>query len=280
LKKDPQTGKVNAKSEKEAEAILQAEDQYPEIKNARRPDLKKGEPNIDFKTDKGWVDIKTPEPSTHRTLAQQAQDIADKSKLYDPDVKVLVNLNSIPEAERAGGVLGSQMLLEREDWRAIRLANGDFSGAKLSGSGFANCRFESCNFSNTELLSANLRQCQFLNCQFINADLRGLTAERCDFSDSDFARADLTDTVLRGCLLANCVLDWSWLVRTDLRFANLNGVRMESARLLRTKLYNENRFLFAVPHKITAQEIDVSPDGDGSRLTGKDALERLQLKTA
>lgn len=101
LRKDPQSKKPNVKSEREAEAILQAEQEYPEIKNARRPDLSKGEPNIDFKTDDGWIDVKSAEPRPQRTLAQQAQDIADKSKLYDPDVKLLVDINNVPASERA-----------------------------------------------------------------------------------------------------------------------------------------------------------------------------------
>lgn len=100
LSKDPQTGKPNLKSESEAETILQAEDEYPEIKNPRRPDLQKGEPNLDFKTDSGWVDVKTPEPSPYRTLAQQAQDIADKTKLYDPNVKVILDLNKLTSTDR------------------------------------------------------------------------------------------------------------------------------------------------------------------------------------
>jgi hypothetical protein len=59
-----------------------------------------GEPNLDFKTDNGWVDVKTVEPNPYRTLAQQAQDIADKSNLYDPDVKVLLDLDKLPAADR------------------------------------------------------------------------------------------------------------------------------------------------------------------------------------
>ena len=102
LSKDPQTGKPNLKSEKEAEAILEAEDQYPAIKNFRRPDLKKGEPNLEFKTDNGWVEVKTPEPGPYRPLAQQARDIADKAKGYDPDVTILLDLNKLPAADRPG----------------------------------------------------------------------------------------------------------------------------------------------------------------------------------
>lgn len=100
LSKDPQTLETNAKSQKEAEAILQAEQKYPEIKNPRRPNLGKGEPNLDFKTDDGWVDVKSPESSKYRSLSQQASDIAEKSNLYDQDVKVVLDLNKVAEAQR------------------------------------------------------------------------------------------------------------------------------------------------------------------------------------
>src|SRR5882672_1837984 len=60
----------------------------------------------------------------------------------------------------------------------------------------------------------------------MNADMRGLRAEGCDFTASDFTRADLTDAILPGSVLTNCVFDWSWLVRTDLRSATLTGVRL------------------------------------------------------
>jgi hypothetical protein len=115
LRKDPQTGKPSPKSDKEAEAILQAEEQYPDITNPRRPNLQRGEPNLDFKTDKGWVDVKTPEPGPFRDLNLQARDIADKSRLYDPDVKVLVDLNNIPPADRGAFV------------EALRTSGGDMS---------------------------------------------------------------------------------------------------------------------------------------------------------
>jgi len=132
----------------------------------------------------------------------------------------------------------------------------------------------------TAFLSAHFTNCRFENCRFMNADMRGLRAEGCDFTASDFTRADLTDAILPGSVLTNCVFDWSWLVRTDLRSATLTGVRLENARLLRTKLYNERRYQFARPSKM-AKELDVSPEGDASLLAGIEGLERLlELRTA
>lgn len=176
---------------------------------------------------------------------------------------------------------GRQLIAEGEQWTAVHLSECDASNSRLSGCHFTNCRLENCNFSNTAFLSARFLNCQFLACRFLNADLRGLIAEGCDFTGSNFTRADLTDAVLASNVLADCVLDWSWLVRTDLRFANLTGLHLENARLLRTKLYNEKRFSFARPAKITVQELDVSREGNASLLTGIEGLERLlELKTA
>lgn len=177
------------------------------------------------------------------------------------------------------GQRGKQLVLKGEHLADIQLNSSDFSGAKLSGCEFVNCRFEGCNFFNAELIAAKSRNCQFSRCQFTKADLRGLKAENCNFSGSDFTRADLTDAVLTGCVLTDCILDWAWLVRTDLRFANITGVSMENARLLRTKLYNEKQFQFALPSKITVREVDVSPTGDDTRLEGIEGLTRLQLRT-
>lgn len=95
---DPQTGKANPKSRSEAESILQAEDEGL-VKNARRPNLKKGEPNLDFIVDGGYAEIKTPE-TAHRSIAQNAKDIADKAPYYDGNVSVIVDLKKLKAPER------------------------------------------------------------------------------------------------------------------------------------------------------------------------------------
>lgn len=170
---------------------------------------------------------------------------------------------------------GRQLIVEGEQWTAVHLSGTDVSNAQLSGCKFTDCHFENCDLSNSALLSAQFLNCRFLKCQFVNADLRSLIADRCEFTGSNFTRADLTDAVLASSVLVDCVLDWSWLVRTDLRSANLTGVRLENARLLRTKLYNERQFRFVHPVAITVQELDLSREGNGSLLVGIEGLERL-----
>jgi len=96
---DPQTKKVSTKSAEEAKAILAAEEKGI-VKNARRPDLSKGEPNLDFIVDDGYADVKTPRPHPKNPLSQQAENIADKSRLCDPDVKMVVDMKKLNTAEQ------------------------------------------------------------------------------------------------------------------------------------------------------------------------------------
>jgi hypothetical protein len=105
LSKDPQTGKENRKSIDEAEAIVQAE-QEGLVQKAERPDLSKGDPNLDFKV-KGpppykWADVKT--PVNRGNLTTQAEGIGEKIVLQKAgagDVLHVIDLKNIPIAEKA-----------------------------------------------------------------------------------------------------------------------------------------------------------------------------------
>jgi len=105
LSTDPQTGKKNPKSIDEAETILQAEkERY--VENAKRPDLKKREPNLDFKIDGPppykWADVKT--PINRGDLTVMATGIGEKiilQKAGASDVLHIVELKNIPRAEKS-----------------------------------------------------------------------------------------------------------------------------------------------------------------------------------
>lgn len=112
---NPQTGKPDAKSRSEAQTILQAEDEGL-VKGARRPDLKKGEPNLDFKIEGGYADIKTPTDPDKRPLEQQAEDMAKKINGYDPDVIVIEDLKNLSYEQK---VQFKDELLKRADKNKI-----------------------------------------------------------------------------------------------------------------------------------------------------------------
>jgi hypothetical protein len=86
----------------EADSILQAETEGKVVGEARRTDPALGEPDLDFRmvapaTNKplGYVDIKTPVSASTRPIPEQALNIANKIKRYDPDVEVIVDLKNL-----------------------------------------------------------------------------------------------------------------------------------------------------------------------------------------
>ncbi len=102
LSKDPQTGKTDLNSISEANSILKAE-KIGYIENPKRPNLKSGDPNIDFKIDGpkpfNWADIKTPiKPNKYQSAIDQATNIA--KKIYDSDVMVIVDLKNLTKVEK------------------------------------------------------------------------------------------------------------------------------------------------------------------------------------
>ena len=100
LATDPQAGKPLLKSIEEAKSILQSEKEGL-FSNARRPNLAAGEPNLDFVTDQGYVDVKSAVDPSLRPIAKQAADVARSITHYDPDVNVLVDLKNLDAAQKA-----------------------------------------------------------------------------------------------------------------------------------------------------------------------------------
>ena len=95
------------KYESEADSVLQAEAEGKVVGEARRTDPALGEPNLDFRmTDPatrkplGYVDVKAPVGPGMRPLTQQADNIADKVKSYDPDVDVVIDLKNLNVADK------------------------------------------------------------------------------------------------------------------------------------------------------------------------------------
>jgi hypothetical protein len=105
LAKDPQLmgqeRSINPKSEEEACTVLQAENEGL-VSGAKRPDLKAGDPNYDYKTDapSKYTEIKVPRDGSLKDAAR----LGRKSGLQrgnDCDVTLLVNLMRLRPEERA-----------------------------------------------------------------------------------------------------------------------------------------------------------------------------------
>ena len=105
LAKDPQLmgqeRSINPKSEEEASTVIQAENEGL-VSGAKRPDLKAGDPNYDYKTDapSKYTEIKVPRDGSLKDAAR----LGRKSGLQrgnDCDVTLLVNLMRLRPEERA-----------------------------------------------------------------------------------------------------------------------------------------------------------------------------------
>lgn len=119
LSRDPQTGKQNPKAKKEAKAMMQAEEESI-FSNARRPDLKKGEPNIDFKTNEGWVEVKSAVDPAKRPISKQAADVASHTRGQDAEY-FLVDLKDLSSAEKS--VYKSELQSVGADMSKVRFIN-------------------------------------------------------------------------------------------------------------------------------------------------------------
>lgn len=100
LEIDPNTGTVSDKSKKEAETILQAE-QEGLVENPKRPDPL-NDPDFDFRVDGGFAEIKRPVSSSLRDLEDQASDIAGHILGYGlrENLKIIIDLRELTLREK------------------------------------------------------------------------------------------------------------------------------------------------------------------------------------
>ena len=89
---------------------------------------------------------------------------------------------------------------------------------------------------------------------------------RVDFSRANLAHANLT----------KCDLGWSWFTEADLRDATLDGVDLDGARLVETKLYNKRRFTLSATEQTLVKGVHIDPDGVGPGQSGLEALAFLR----
>ena len=124
---DPQTLNENPKSRAEARTVLQAEDLRLIQGKARRPDLSKGEPNLDFLLDDangktiGYAEIKTPVDPKLNPIVNQARDIAGNIRLYSPDVKIIIELKNLSPPDKA--IFKAELVKNGADIKKIIFVN-------------------------------------------------------------------------------------------------------------------------------------------------------------
>ena len=173
---------------------------------------------------------------------------------------------------------GAQLVLMDSFLSDITMSDENFSCAEIVRCRISNSHFKDCDFSYSLLIDSVFTACTFINCCFVKADLSGTDASGADFSESDFTRADLTDAIMKGANLTDCLFNWAWLVKTDLRGTILERVQFQGARMVGAKLYNQRKFAFGSLDRAVIKEIDLSPDGNGTKIGGVESIELLRRK--
>jgi uncharacterized protein YjbI with pentapeptide repeats/beta-lactamase regulating signal transducer with metallopeptidase domain len=119
------------------------------------------------------------------------------------------------------------------DFRGSKLANHDFSHAKLLGADFRGADLRSANFRGAVLTGVDLRNANLSDASFAHANLEG-----CDLRGAIVTGADFTDASLTGCSLdmsamsaAQAALMLGECTGCDLAHANLRGRDLRGIQL-------------------------------------------------
>jgi uncharacterized protein YjbI with pentapeptide repeats len=161
---------------------------------------------------------------------------------------------------------GNQMQLAGAIIRGVALSDADLQCASLSSCRLEDCSFVCCRFDSSEFIDTTCVRCGFTDCAFTKADVRGLDASSCTFRRCNFTRADLTDATLAFADCGGSVFDWAWLVRTDLRHAILDGLKIDNARIDHAKMFSSRQCIFTAGHYSSNARVDFSENGDASVL--------------
>ncbi len=90
--------------------------------------------------------------------------------------------------------------------------------------------------------------------QIISVDASGT-----DFSGSDLTRTDFTDAIMKDANFTDCLLNWAWLVKTDLRDVILEQVQFQGTRIVEAKLYNQRQFHIGSLKDAVIRDVDIIP---------------------
>ena len=171
---------------------------------------------------------------------------------------------------------GSKLSLIDASFSDMAISAQNLSSAEFVRCQVANVTFIKCDFSGSILIGSIFNNCSFLECSFVKADFRSANCSGVDFTGSDLTRADLTDSTFKDVNLTNCRLNWAWLIETDLRNAILDHTEFKGARMVGTKVYNSRRFTLGTLEQTVVKDIDISPQGDGEKRSGIEAIDFLR----
>jgi uncharacterized protein YjbI with pentapeptide repeats len=176
-------------------------------------------------------------------------------------------------SQNTHSLIGEQLILTDSLISDIKIGNEEITDIELVRCMLSGVSFYDCDLSRSIFIDSLFNDCSFVNCKFIKSDFRGVNGSGADFSRSDFTRADFTTAILKHANFTGCKLNWAWFVKSDLRYSTLDQVEMEGTRFIEAKMYNDKIYSLKSAKDIVAEDIDISPDGDNTHITGIASIE-------
>jgi uncharacterized protein YjbI with pentapeptide repeats len=147
---------------------------------------------------------------------------------------------------------------------AARISNSKFDAACMRLSNFSEATIGECSFLQTSLEGSTWRRTVvsrsvFAGCSLFHADLRGAHFLDCDFRDSDIQ--GFPDVPIVGATFTRC----------DLRRSCWQGRVLEGVSFVDCKFHG----VYGLPkgiESVSFEHIDLSPDGDNTRLVTRNDL--------
>lgn len=166
---------------------------------------------------------------------------------------------------------------------AIVIAS-NLEGTSLHGADLSRADLRGANLVNAELRQANLSQANLSGANLKGANLRWADLNGADLRGANLEQARLSGASLYGADLSQASLLYTHLIHADLTGANLTGAdwtgaELTGAALTGAKLYDVSRFEVKAD-EITCDWVDVSPNGDGSKVLRFSAREAYQFFNA
>lgn len=107
--------------------------------------------------------------------------------------------------------------------------NADFLGARLSGVRFERCKMTGANLTEVAALDVTFEEVLLVLALLPKFSFRKAALQGVDFSEADLRQCDFRDAVLSDCSLRNANITDCRFQGTDLRGADLGGVKLTDA---------------------------------------------------
>lgn len=108
--------------------------------------------------------------------------------------------------------------------------NASFRGATLTGAAFRRCKLTGANLKETKSLNATFEETLLGSAQMPGFSFRKARLKKLDFELADLTRCDFRDAVFEDCILRDASLVDCRFEGSDLRGADLGGIRLLNAR--------------------------------------------------